>query len=286
VHALRIVGFILTAADAARLAQFYIAAFDARAVSIDHQTGTIFEGRMGVSGGALRHTLALGRESLELVQFETQGLHYPQGLSAEDTAFQHFAMVVPDMKVALARLRTLPGWTPLSVDGPEHLPHRAGGVTAFKFRDPEGHPLELLEFPPHAIPPHWQTPPGGSIVLGIDHSALSVSDTATSIAFYRRLGFEVSGRSLNHGEAQAKLDAMTDPHVEVTALSLEVAAPHLELLCYRSHRNPTRPITADNDVAATRVALAIHRSPHDTGAAPARLTDPDGHRLLLIDGCC
>ncbi len=46
--------------------------------------------------------------------------------------------------------------------GPERLPARSGGVSAFKFRDPDGHPLELLAFPPEAVPPIWRDRPACS----------------------------------------------------------------------------------------------------------------------------
>ena len=109
--------------------------------------------------------------------------------SPDDTAFQHFAIVVSDMDLALAQLRGAPGWTPISIGGPQRLPQRSGGVTAFKFQDPDGHPLELLAFPEHAVPPHWTERSAYGIFLGIDHSAISVRDTAISTAFYQSLGF-------------------------------------------------------------------------------------------------
>ena len=74
---------------------------------------------------------------------------------------------------------------------------RNGGVRAFKFRDPDGHPLELIWFPPgpgarrlarqaHPVPPF----------LGIDHSALAIASTRRSLRFYRALGLRVSDRSI------------------------------------------------------------------------------------------
>lgn len=98
-------------------------------------------------GGALRHALELGREALDIVQFDTAGLPYPRPLSPDDTAFQHFALVVSDMDLALAQLQGAPGWTPISSGGPQRLPLESRAVTAFKFQDPDGHPLELLRFP-------------------------------------------------------------------------------------------------------------------------------------------
>ena len=185
-------------------------AFGARHVSSELLTGARFERQMGVSGGALRHTLQLGRESVDILQFDTPGRPYPRPLPPDDTAFQHFAIVVSDMELALLELQRTDGWTPISIGGPQRLPHRSGGVTAFKLQDPEGHPLELLAFPEHAVPPHWRERSRDGIFLGIDHSAISVRDTSISRGFYQTLGFSVTARTLNHGEAQANLDRRTE----------------------------------------------------------------------------
>ncbi len=281
-RARRIVGFGLTSADAARLTKFYVMAFGAQHVSSGHLTGARFERQMGVSGGALRHTLQLGRESVDILQFDTPGRPYPRSLSPNDTGFQHFAIVVSDMDLALLKLQRTDGWTPISIGGPQRLPHRSGGVTAFKLQDPEGHPLELLAFPEHGVPAHWRERSRDGTFLGIDHSAISVRDTAISTYFYQTLGFSVTAQTFNHGEAQANLDGVPRPKVEVTALSLNASTPHLELLCYRSEVHLPRQALASNDVAATRTALAADGLKNDVDAAQRLVTDPDGHRLLLI----
>jgi catechol 2,3-dioxygenase-like lactoylglutathione lyase family enzyme len=282
-HVRRIVGFGLTSADSARLMQFYVTALGARHVSSEQLSGARFEQQMGVSGGALRHTIEVGHESIDILQFATPGRRYPHPLSPVDTVFQHFAIVVSDMDRAMSQLQRTPGWTPISSGGRQRLPPSSGGVTAFKFQDPEGHPLELLEFPEHGVPAHWRERSGAGIFLGIDHSAISVRDTAISRDFYQTLGFGVTARSVNHGEAQAHLDGVPSPEVEVTALSVEALTPHLELLCYRSDVRPLRQVLASNDVAATRVLLAADGLTDDVDAAERLLIDPDGHHLLLVD---
>ena len=105
--------------------------------------------------------------------------------SASDLCFQHFAIVVADMALAYRRLCSVSGWTAISIDGPQRLPPSSGGVSAFKFRDPDGHPLELLAFPDGRWPAQWRARSNGDLALGIDHSAISVSDSARSIAFYQ-----------------------------------------------------------------------------------------------------
>ena len=104
----------------------------------------------------------------------------------------------PIWRQAYRRLCSVSGWTAISIDGPQRLPASSGGVSAFKFRDPDGHPLELLAFPDGAWPAHWQARSNGDLALGIDHSAISVSDSARSIAFYEALGLRVAGAFAEH----------------------------------------------------------------------------------------
>ncbi len=279
----RIAGFGVTSPDAARLTEFYATAFGARHVSSEHLAGAGFEREMGVRGGALRHTLELGDQTVEIMQFDMPGRPYPRPLSPNDTTFQHFAIVVSGMDLALAQLQAAPDWTPISSGGPQRLPQRSGGVTAFKFQDPDGHPLEFLEFPEHAVPPTWQERSVRGIFLGIDHSAISVRDSAVSTAFYRSLGFSVTAQTFNHGMEQANLDGVPSPQVEVTALSVDATTPHLELLCYRSAVHPSPRVLSSNDVAATRIALTADGLEHGVDTAQRLLVvDPDGHRLLLV----
>ena len=185
-----------------------------------------------------------------------------------EAGFQHCAIAVPDMASAMRHLTTVPGWTAISRHGPERLPLSSGGVTAFKFRDPDGHPLELLQFPPDAVPPAWRG--ATALFAGIDHSAISIADTAHSVAFYNTLGFVADATQLNHGPEQARLDGLDEAVVEVTALRPGTGGPpHLELLCYR-RPVPVPAAAAASSAAAT--AVLLHGQEQAT-------TDPDGHRL-------
>lgn len=281
VRARRIACFGLTTPDATRLAEFYAAAFGCRCGSSERLEGMAFERLMGVAGGAQRQLLTAGAEIIELLQFDDPGASYPPNPSPLERTFQHFALVVPDMHRALLRLQGVAGWTPISCSGPQRLPASAGGVTAFKFRDPDGHPLEFLEFPAAQTPARWREHTGTAGILGIDHSAISVADTARSMAFYRDLGFSPTANTLNQGEEQSALDGIPHPEVEVTALTAHHPAPHLELLCYRSDASRGSGAAAANDVAATRLTIEIDIL--DGHAPPqALLRDPDGHRLQLL----
>ncbi len=276
--------FGLTTPNAGRLAAFYASAFGCRLLSSERIEGAGFRSLMNVRGGAQRLTLCLGRELIELLEFDHPGRRYPEDPSPLSVVFQHFAIVVSDVHRALERLARTAGWTPISDGGPQHLPQRSGGVAAFKFRDPDGHPLEFLAFPPDEVPAHWQAPAVNDPFLGIDHSAISIADTRRSVAFYGELGFRVTAQTLNHGVEQQRLDGIVDPHAEVTALAADSGTPHIELLCYRTQSRPPRDILANNDAAATRLVIEMEQWPDPPGNRPAEriVLDPDGHRLQLV----
>ena len=296
----------MTVSDLDRATSFYTAGLGFEAEAETLQDGEAFARLMGVEGARARaRTLRLGRERIELLAFEPRGAAYPAASRSPDLWFQHFAIVVSDMDAAFGRLKAAGGFTPISAGGPVVLPASSGGVAAFKFRDPDGHPLELLAFPEGGAPEKWRGRPNGDPCLGVDHSAIAVADTGRSEAFYvGMLGLQVSSRSLNKGVEQERLDGTFNAIVEVTGLELgDGDAPHVELLCYRVP--PTgRPIsrtTRNDDVAATRLVIetadvealadqAVEKrmelvSPGlvamPDGGAALMLRDPDGHHLLV-----
>lgn len=259
----RLARISLNSADPETLAHFYV---DALGFS-DIETG---------KPGAC--ALALGTTRLELMR--ASGRPYPDDVAGSSPLFQHCAIATADMALAMVQLEKARGWKAISTSGPERLPKSSGGVVAFKFRDPEGHPLEFLEFP--------DMPAGDCAVLflRIDHSAISIADTPRSIAFYESLGLGVGAHSLNVGPEQARLDATPDAEVEVTALDLPSGTkPHVELLCYRGAFHRDEPPPQLDDIAATRLVFAA--SADTLGRIRAnhsdRLTAHDGPGLLLRD---
>jgi catechol 2,3-dioxygenase-like lactoylglutathione lyase family enzyme len=84
--------------------------------------------------------------------------------------------------------------------GPQHLPDwnkNAAGISAFYFKDPDGHPVEVLQFPPDKGLEKWHRSTD-KLFLGIDHTAIVVWDTDASIKFYRNLlGMHVAEPSKN-----------------------------------------------------------------------------------------
>jgi catechol 2,3-dioxygenase-like lactoylglutathione lyase family enzyme len=305
---MRIGRISFTAADADRLGSFYRQAFGFEAMETEHHSGTGFARLTGVAGAQARALpLRLGDQTIELLAFTPRGAPYPADIGCDDPRFQHIAIVVADMETAYLRLCACEGWTAITTPAPQRLPAGSGAVTAFKFRDPEGHPLELLAFPPDNVPPHWrEAPHRQGPFLGIDHSAIVVSSTASSIAFYQQvLGFSVAGGSLNRGREQEQLDAVPGAVVEVTALDPGAEnPPHLELLSYRFPGPPRGAPGAlrSNDIAATRLTLEVDdvsAIEHRLAASRVRfisagtvalrdnrrallVRDPDGHALLLL----
>jgi catechol 2,3-dioxygenase-like lactoylglutathione lyase family enzyme len=277
----RLASFGLTTPDAHQLSRFYVCALDFRVLGTERRAGSDFERLTGVAGGASSTTLGLGDEVVELLQFDRPGRPYPGGAASSDLYFQHFAIVVADIQLAYQRLVSASGWTAISVDGPQRLPASSGGVTAFKFRDPDGHPLELLAFPDGRMPGHWQARSRGNLFLGIDHSAVSVANSAASVAFYERLGLRVAARTLNTGLEQDRLDALSHAQVEVTALEPAQTTPHVELLCYRSVTRGESTIVRSNDVAAAHLVFEADGPSSGGATAPQGLIDPDGHHLVI-----
>jgi catechol 2,3-dioxygenase-like lactoylglutathione lyase family enzyme len=262
-----------------------------------------------------RALLRLGRERIELLEFtDMAGRPYPPDSTSTDLWFQHMAIVVSDMTQAYRQVMADDRFRPISRNGPVRLPDSSGGVTAFKFRDHDGHPLELLAFPSGRVPPQWRSD-GGSCFggscfggscfdggcfdsgcfLGIDHTAIAVRDTARSSAFFGSVfGFAVGGRTENRGPEQAALDDVDEVHVSVTPLALGLPAPRMELLHYRvGERRPIPSDTVSNDIAATTCGVRV-RSLDAVAAALARRGTPlaaeslmtlnGGRRAALVSG--
>ncbi|HVB89879.1 MAG TPA: VOC family protein [Beijerinckiaceae bacterium] len=234
--------------------------------------------------------MRLGRQRIRLLQFDRPGRPYPAARTSADTWFQHLAIVVSDMNEAYRRLADAPGVESISQGGPQILPPNTGRVAAFKFRDPDGHPLELLHFPGGAANAFWSSR-GGELFLGFDHSAICVGELDRSLKFYvGLLGLTLSGQTLNSGPEQSRLDALVDPVVDVLALAPAAqATPHVELLHYRAPRHGARPeqAPAPHDVAASRLVfesrdLAGLASRLRDASAPCVAEETDERGLLSV----
>ena len=119
----------------------------------------------------------------------------------------------------------------------------AEGIRAFYFRDPDDHPLEILQFPPDTGAAKWHRPTK-KLFLGIDHTAIAVRNTDASLRFYRDvLGFKVVGESKNYGPEQERLNQVFGARLRITGLRV-ASGPGIEFLEYLSPRDG-RPMLLD-----------------------------------------
>jgi catechol 2,3-dioxygenase-like lactoylglutathione lyase family enzyme len=180
----------------------------------------------------------------------------------------------------------------------------AGGIEAFYFRDPDGHFLEVLQFPPGKGDPRWHA--RDSLFLGIDHTAIVSRNTERSLGFYRDgLGLSVAGGAENFGVEQEHLNNVFGVRLRITTLRAP-AGPGVELLEYLAPRTgrstPLDASAADlahwqTSVVVPAVGRFIHAlfggwlvSP-SVVAAPAGhafargllVRDPDAHGVRLVE---
>lgn len=301
----------VTVGDLDRSVKFFHDVLTFELVSEREESGDEVE-RLDALFGARKRVarMKLGSEFIELTEYLTpRGRAMPPDSRGNDLWFQHIAIVVSDMEKAYARLRDhrvahastshqrLPDWNP-----------NAGGIRAFYFRDPDGHFLELIQFPEDKGEARWHGA-HDALFLGIDHTAIVVGDTDTSLAYYRdELGMRVAGESENLGDEQEHLNSVFGARLRITALRA-ASGPGIELLEYltpRDGRSPP-PDSRPNDLWHWRVAirtgdcaaveeLCIRSHRRLLSSRPVELKtemagvihaiqilDPDGHALQFID---
>lgn len=300
----------ITVSDLERSVAFYTTVLDFEEVGRVEASSPEWERLLGVFGARTRTAhLRLGEETLELMEFVApRGRPIPPDSRSNDLWFQHVAIIVRDMERAYARLVEA-GVEHVS-PSPQRLPdwnEAAGGIEAFYFRDPDGHVLEILAFPPDKGDPRWHAATD-ALFLGIDHTAIAVSDTEASLRFYRGLlGLRVAGASENYGPEQERLNAVFGARLRITALR-PPHGPAVEFLEYITPRDG-RPVPLDTRASdlwhwQTRVRVRNleeaerglragrydHVSPGavrtpEAGAgfgAGVLVRDPDGHAVLLV----
>ncbi len=166
--------------------------------------------------------LALGEEIIELMEFQNSApaTEIPADSVSNDLWFQHLAIVVANMNTAFDHLEMF-DIEPIS-PAPQTLPGylEAAGISAFYFKDPDGHVLELIHFPEEKGDSKWHKKKSG-LFLGIDHTAIVVKDTAASLPFYQKLGFTKDAQTKNYGPQQEKLNQVQDANLVVTSLTSE-----------------------------------------------------------------
>ena len=302
-RAVEAVGF--TVSDMDRAIAFYSGVLTFEKVSDVEIAGAAYEHLEGVFGARARVVrMRLGDEQIELTEYlAPRGRAIPVDSRSQDRWFQHVAIIVRDMDRAYAILRA--NRVQHASSGPQRLPDwnpNAGGIKAFYFKDPDGHTLEILEFPQGKGLAKWHRPTD-TLFLGIDHTAIVSGSTDASLAFYRDvLGMTVAGTSENYGTEQEHLNNVFGARLHITALRAP-SGPGVELLEYLA---PTdgRPYPGDaraNDVVhwqtilGTADASRAERALRGAGlrfvspgvvtlgdtARSALVRDPDGHAVLV-----
>lgn len=298
----------LTVNDLGRELIFYTNTLPFELVSVTDASGKEQDALLNLKNAKLRiATLKLGEEQITLTEhLGNKGRPIPQDSRSFDRWFQHIAIVVSDMDKAYARLlahkvahvstapQTLPEWN-----------QDAGGIKAFYFRDPEDHVLEIIWFPAGKSNPKWQRAGradheiGVPIFLGIDHTAIVVSDTDRSLAFYRdQLGFKVAGGAHNYGTEQEHLNQVFGARLRITALKA-ARGPGIEFLEYIAPPGgrDLPPDAKANDLVFWNTQIVVDDLPKQAAALrPAGVKfvskqdqtpkaqvvrDPDGHALQL-----
>ncbi len=254
--------------------------------------------------------LRLGEESVVLTDFlEPEGRPIPVDARSNDRWFQHLALVVSDMDRAYEHLRThavqhvSPGPQTLSDSSPE-----LAGMRAFCFRDPDGHNLQVLSFPPGKGDPRWQRP-GNDLFLGIDHTAVAVGSADSSLSFYTGvMGLQVIAKSESYGPELEHLNSVFGARLRITVLRA-AAGPSIQLLEYLAPPGG-RPLPDDartNDLVHWQTTVLVdeisvvegrlraagrHFISAGTVSTPDAelgftrsllVRDPDGHALHVVE---
>src|SRR6266446_6520920 len=272
--------------------------------------GEQYEHLEGVFGARMRIVrMQLGNEYLDLTEYlAPRGRPIPTDSRSNDLWFQHIAIVVRDMDQAFEKLRALK--VQFVSTGPQTLPASlpaAAGIKAFYFRDPDQHNLEIIYFPPGKGDPRWQEKTD-NLFLGIDHTAIGISNTEASLHFYRDLlGLRKAGESENFGTEQEHLNQVFGAHLQITGMRA-ASGPGIEFLEYLTPRDG-RPRPADvhaNDIVHWQTMIKtdgvdlmakklrdahVHFVSSGVVSVPkdkigfskgALVSDPDGHDVLLI----
>lgn len=295
----------ITVKEMDRSVEFFTEVLGFKKISDTELLGKPIEDLQGLFGIHVRVVrMQLGDEFIELVDYLTAGgRSIPEDQESNDLSFQHIAIVVSDMDQAYAQLRkynvehvsTVPQTLPKSIAGAE-------GIRAFYFHDPDDHNLELIYFPKGKGEPGWQTT-NGKLFLGIDHTAIGISNTEASHHFYNELlGIERKGDSWNKGVEQEHLNNVEGASLHITGYRT-IAGPGIEFLQYLQP-GPGKPYPVDTEAddiwywQTTLVAddaEALYKRLKEAGyqfvskelvvqeqSRSFIVKDPDGHAMKII----
>lgn len=301
----------MTVSDMDTSVNFYSKVLSFEKVSDVEVTGDDYERLEGVFGLRMRVVrMRLADEYIDLTEYlAPKGRPVPVDSRSNDRWFQHIAIITSDMDKAYALLRQ--NKVEHASTGPQRLPDwnkNAGGIKAFYFRDPDKHWLEILQFPEGKGDAKWHR--ADRLFLGIDHTAIVVSNTEASLKFYRDvLGLRIAGTSENYGTEQEHLNNVFGARLRITSLRAGNGGPGIEFLEYLAPRDG-RPAPSDeraSDLFHWQTTLVVRTadmfaqnllaenfrfvSPGVVSISDGRLgfskgflaRDPDGHVMALIE---
>ncbi|MFI5334885.1 MAG: VOC family protein [Chlamydiales bacterium] len=287
------VNFVVS--DLMKMTKFFEELLEFTLVDIREEKSDLFPGLQ-----MKRARLKLGSHEIYLTQFINQQTKpLPKESISSDLSFQHIAIVVSDMEKAYEKL-IKHKIVPIS-SSPQIIPDwnkAAAGIKAFYFRSPDLHPLELIFYPSGKGRSEWQQK--NRLFLGIDHTAITVSDTEKSLKFYRdTVGLRVMGESLNYGETQENLSGVPGAKVKITGLANpEGRGMGLEFLHYLEGTKGKASTYAPHDLAATKTVIEVHdldkllqkldnksvikKTQEKEKTRAALVVDPDGHHVIFV----
>ncbi len=305
----------ITVSEMNRSVKFYSKVLGFKKVSDAELYGTVYEQLERIFGLHIHVVrMQLGDEFIELTDYLTSGgRNIPEDAKSNDLIFQHIAIVVSDMDKAYQHLKkfnieyvsTLPQTLPKSIPGAE-------GIKAFYFHDPDNHNLELIYFPKGKGLEKWHPDSyrdNGKIFLGIDHTAIGVSNSENSHKFYADLlGLKRKGDSWNKGTEQEHLNNVEGASLHITGYH-SASGPGIEFLQYlipgpgKSYPTDSRAddiwhwqttlIVDDaeklyNEFLNSSYKLVskqlVHLQSKDGKQSKAFIArDPDGHAMLIVE---
>jgi catechol 2,3-dioxygenase-like lactoylglutathione lyase family enzyme len=273
----------MTVADMDRSVEFFSKVLSFERISDVEVHGGEYEKLQGVFGLRMRVVrMKLGDEIIDLSQYlAPEGRPIPSDARSHDHWFQHIAIVVSDMDKAYQYLRTHK--VRHASTGPQTIPvsnTAAAGIRAFYFKDPDGHNLEIIYFPPGKGDARWQQK-SNKLFLGIDHTAIVVANTQNSLKFYRDLlGLKLAGESRNSGTEQEHLNNVAGARLHISGLRA-TSGPGIEFLEYLTPRDgrPAPKDTRANDLWHWQTTLST-----SSAEAAARRLNGAGRGRMISPG--
>ena len=292
-------GLVITVRDVGRSVDFYSRVLLFEKVSDVQTSGADVARLFGVSGPRVRVvTMRLGAERLELVEDRGRvSRQTPAEAPRDERAVARIALAVNDIEQASLWLQRQHVQRTTEAPAPD-VRQNTTGVRALSFEDPDGHALEIVEYPAGQGDARWQRPTD-RVFLGIDHAALVVGDTDESLRFYRdTLGLRVTAR--RESDALEPSSAGTAGRSRITTLRggggpaielFESPAPRDARLASHRGSQQTLVVTTDAKLPVAGAGWSSAENERGTIVSIADATlgfrrgvtalDPDGHRVQL-----